>query len=111
MTEFDPSDPYDAASAWCCFFICDRCSADMAFTSAHPFGLNYYHEQGQRAKTDGWYVSDESTIADARYVVLCPHCVMAAGLTPPAPQLRVRPSKSALTICGLTARPDELPEA
>jgi hypothetical protein len=110
MTDFDPSDPYDAASAWCCFFICDTCSADLEFTSDHQPGLNYYHEQGQRAKADGWYVADESTNTDPRYVLRCSRCARAAGLTLPPRDLRVRPNGSVLT-CGLTARPGELPGA
>src|SRR5687768_18501171 len=109
MTDFDPSDPYDAASAWCCFFICDTCGADMDFTSAHPFGLNYYHEQGQRAKADGWYVADESTNEGTRYVLGCPQCARTSGLTLPPRDLRVRPTDTVLIICGLTARPGELP--
>ena len=109
MTNFDPSDPYDAASAWCCFFICDTCGADMDFTSAHPFGLNYYHEQGQRAKADGWYVADESTNEGTRYVLGCPQCARTSGLTLPPRDLRVRPTDTVLIICGLTARPGELP--
>jgi hypothetical protein len=83
----------------------------MDFKSAHPLGLNYYHEQGQRAKAEGWYVSDESTNEDTRYVLRCPQCAKAAGLTLPSPDVRVRPNDAVLTICGLTARPGELPGA
>jgi hypothetical protein len=108
MTDFDPSDPYDAASAWCCFFICDTCSADFDFKSAHEMGLNYYHEQGQRAKADGWYVRDDSTKEAPRYILRCPQCTRASGLTLPPPEFRVEPNDAVLAICSLTARPGEL---
>jgi hypothetical protein len=108
MTDFDPFDPYDAASVWECFFICGTCGFDMEFTSDHRMGLNYYHEQGQRAKADGWHVMDASTDEKPRYVFYCPQCVRAAGLTLPPPELRVRPRDWVLTICSMTARPGEL---
>lgn len=107
MSDFSSSDPYDAASAWCCFFICDSCNVIMEFASAHPRGLNYYREQGQRAKTEGWYVADESTATDVRYVVRCPECAKASGLTLPWPSDRIRPHPAVLTICWLTALPEE----
>jgi hypothetical protein len=112
MTDFDPSDPYDAASAWCCFFVCDACNACLEeFQSAtvHEFGLDYYHAQGQEAQAAGWYVADAWNSEEARYIVLCPGCRRASGLALPPPEFRAPPPDAVLTICGLTARPGELP--
>lgn len=72
MTDFDPTDSYDAASAWHMVLMCDgRCGTMLAFESKYLPGLNYYHEQGQQARREGWYIEDVSR-SKLEFRVLCP---------------------------------------
>ena len=108
MTDFDPIDPYDAASVWYCFFTCDACGHVLDFTFEGEWDLRYYHELGQKAKADGWYVADRST-DHPEFVMFCPRCTVACGMMPPW-DLRAAPNHMVLTICGLAGRGGEVSE-
>ena len=112
MTDFDPTDSYDAASAWHMLIVCETgCGTMLEFESEHLPGLNYYHEQGQQAKREGWYIEDISKTQLA-FRIVCPACTAKAGLSI-ALQVdrKVRPHPTLMTICSMTARPGELAEA
>jgi hypothetical protein len=109
MTELDPRDPYDAASVWCCFIICDTCGELLDFPMDDELGLDYYHRQGQRAKSDGWHVEARSgDVPD--FLMLCPRCAAESGAQAQPPDHRTEPHPSVLTICQLSARVGKLPE-
>jgi|SRR5688500_19583984 hypothetical protein len=112
MTDFDPTDSYDAGSAWHMLITCDSgCGAMLEFESIHLPGLNYYHEQGQQAKREGWFIEDVST-DELLFRILCPACVKKVGLVVASVvDRKVRPHPTLLTICSMTARPGELAEA
>jgi hypothetical protein len=101
VNDFDPFDPYDAASAWCVIFLCDTCNACLEglHSKVHEMNLGYFHAQGQEAKSTGWYVAGAWTNTEARYIVLCPRCTRASGRTLPSPDWRIVPPDAVLAIC------------
>lgn len=109
MTDFDPTDSYDAASAWHMLIVCDTgCGTMLEFESEYLPGLNYYHEQGQQAKRKGWYIEDV-TANELAFRIVCPVCASKSGLSVGSQHGRkVRPHPTLLTICSMTARPGEL---
>ncbi|MBZ2190491.1 hypothetical protein K8B33_15380 [Alcanivorax sp. JB21] len=82
---FDPRDPYDAAALYDMWLNCQACPATFDFEPERPLGLDYYHDIGQRAKTEGWVVREqppEEGDQDVSYLVCCPQCANRLGLSP-----------------------------
>lgn len=79
---FDPKDPFDAAALFDMWFNCNDCDRLLNCEPDMPIGLDYYHELGQAARQQGWYVAESpaSRHEEPQYQVLCPHCAARQGL-------------------------------
>ena len=96
---FDLADPYDAAAMYSCFLICESCGVEPIADAPAKYDLSHYHQVGQAAKSQGWFVAPLES-PDVSFQVFCATCAKGRGLAP-TPGKRYAPSESLLTIADL----------
>ena len=104
---FNPRDPYDAAALYDIWLNCHGCPETFDFEPGRPIGLDYYHDIGQKAKTEGWLVveqEDPEDEAGISYLVLCAACARKYGLADLEPGYAEQAPKVIDEICRAVRR-------
>jgi hypothetical protein len=100
---FDPADPYDAAAMYNGFLLCEGCGVETIAEPPAKYDLSYYHQVGQAAKSQGWFVAPLES-PDVSFQIFCATCAKGHGLAP-TPGRRYAPSEAILTIADLASGP------
>jgi len=103
-TDFDLTDPYDAAAMYFAFLFCDDCKSEPAMDPPVSYNLAHYHRLGQKAKAEGWVVVPSHRQDDVNFDIYCKGCAAARNLVA-SPGLRVQPNEALLVIAELANDP------
>jgi len=100
---FDPTDPYDAAAMYNGFLLCEGCGVEPIAEPPAKYNLGHYHDVGQAAKSQGWFVAPLKG-PDVSFQVFCAACANGRDLAP-TPSRRYAPSEALLTVADLASGP------